>query len=58
MVGHITSPFLRGHGGKGVATALGAILGTHAVWAVPVLVVFGLVVTLTRRVGLAAVAGR
>lgn len=57
VLGHITSPFLRGHGGKGVATALGAILGTTWVWAIPVLVVFGVVVALTRRVGLGAVAG-
>jgi acyl phosphate:glycerol-3-phosphate acyltransferase len=57
VVGHITSPFLKGHGGKGVATALGAILGTHAIWAVPVLAVFGLVVAVTRRMGLGAVAG-
>ena len=57
VVGHITSPFLRGHGGKGVATALGAILGTTPVWVVPVLVVFAVVVLVTRRVGLGAVAG-
>ena len=57
VVGHITSPFLGGRGGKGVATALGAILGTTWVWVVPVLLVFGVVVSLTRRIGLGAVAG-
>jgi len=56
VVGHITSPFLKGRGGKGVATALGAILGTHAWWALPVLAAFALVVALTRRIGLGAVA--
>jgi glycerol-3-phosphate acyltransferase PlsY len=57
VVGHITSPWLKGRGGKGVATALGAILGTTWVWAVPVLLAFAVVVVLTRRVGLGAVAG-
>jgi glycerol-3-phosphate acyltransferase PlsY len=57
VVGHITSPFLHGHGGKGVATALGAILGVQPLWAIPVLAAFGLVVLVTRRVGLGAVAG-
>ncbi|MEZ5115789.1 MAG: glycerol-3-phosphate acyltransferase [Candidatus Nanopelagicales bacterium] len=57
VVGHITSPYLRGRGGKGVATALGAILGVQPLWAIPVLAVFGVVVLLTHRVGLGAVAG-
>lgn len=57
VLGHVTSPFLRGHGGKGVATALGAILGVQPWWALPVLLVFGAVVLLTHRVGLGAVAG-
>lgn len=57
VVGHITSPFLGGKGGKGVATALGAILGTTWVWVIPVLLVFAVVVSLTRRIGLGAVAG-
>lgn len=56
VVGHITSPFLKGRGGKGVATALGAILGTHAIWAIPILAAFAITVALTRRVGLGAVA--
>ena len=57
VIGHITSPWLRGRGGKGVATALGAILAVRPVWALPVLAVFGVVVGLTRNVGLASVCG-
>lgn len=56
VVGHVTSPFLHGHGGKGVATSLGAVLAVQPWWALVVLVVFGLVLALSRRVGLASVA--
>ncbi len=55
VVGHITSPLLKGRGGKGVATALGAILGVQPVLAVPALLAFGLGVAVWRRVGLGAV---
>ena len=51
VLGHVTSPFLRGKGGKGVATALGAILAVQPLWVVPVLAAFGLAFLLTRRVG-------
>lgn len=57
VVGHITSPFLRGHGGKGVATAGGAILAVEWVWLIPVLIVFWLTFALVRRMGIASVAG-
>ncbi len=57
VLGHIFSPFLRGRGGKGVATTLGAVLGVQPLWAVPMLIVFGIVVGVTRRVGMGAVAG-
>jgi glycerol-3-phosphate acyltransferase PlsY len=57
VVGHITSPFLRGRGGKGVATSLGAVLAVQPVWLVPVLLVFGVVLLVTRRVGVSSVAG-
>jgi glycerol-3-phosphate acyltransferase PlsY len=57
VLGHITSPFLRGKGGKGVATSLGAVLGVHPVWALVVVVVFGIVFALTRRVGISSVVG-
>jgi glycerol-3-phosphate acyltransferase PlsY len=57
VIGHISSPWLRGRGGKGVATALGAILAVRPLWALPVLGVFAVVVGLTRNVGLASVCG-
>ena len=41
VLGHVTSPLLKGRGGKGVATSLGAILAIEPLWAVPVLVGFG-----------------
>lgn len=57
VLGHVTSPWLRGRGGKGVATSLGAVLAVQPVWAVPVLLGFGVVLLVTRRVGLASVSG-
>jgi len=57
VVGHITSPYLRGRGGKGVATTLGAILGVQPLLAVPVLIAFGIGVAVWHRVGLGAVLG-
>lgn len=57
VLGHIFSPFLRGKGGKGVATTLGAVLGVQAWWAIPMLVAFGITVAITKRIGLGAVAG-
>ena len=55
--GHITSPFLKGRGGKGVATTLGAILGVTPLLALPVLAAFGIGVAIWHRVGLGAVLG-
>jgi glycerol-3-phosphate acyltransferase PlsY len=57
VLGHVTSPLLRGRGGKGVATSLGAILAIEPLWAVPVLVSFGATVGLTHRVGMGSVVG-
>lgn len=57
VLGHIFSPFLRGRGGKGVATTLGAVLGVQAVWAIPMLAVFAVVFAITRQMGIGAVAG-
>lgn len=55
VVGHVTSPFLRGRGGRGVATAAGAVIGSNPVWAPVVLLVWVLVVAVTRWVALASV---
>ena len=56
VLGHVTSPFLRGRGGKGVATAGGAILGSHPLWAVPVLGTWIVVVALSRWTALGSVS--
>ena len=52
VLGHVFSPFLRGRGGKGVATALGAILAVHPWYAVALLVVFLIAFVVTRWVAL------
>jgi glycerol-3-phosphate acyltransferase PlsY len=56
VLGHVTSPFLRGRGGKGVATALGAVLGVHPLWAVIVLVVWVATLAASRWIALASVS--
>lgn len=56
VLGHITSPLLRGRGGRGVATAAGAVLGSHPLWAVPVLLTWLVVVAASRWVALASVS--
>lgn len=55
VLGHCTSPWLRGHGGKGVATSFGAILGIQPWWGVVGLVAFLVVFVLTRWVALGSV---
>ncbi len=57
ILGHMTSPFLKGKGGKGVATTIGVLLGAEPLWLIPVLVVFAIVFLLVRRTGIASVAG-
>ncbi len=57
VVGHVTSPYLKGRGGKGVATTLGAILGVEPLMAIPVLIAFAIGVAVWHRVGLGAVLG-
>ncbi len=54
VLGHVFSPFLRGRGGKGVATGLGALLGVHPWYAASVLAVFALVLAVRRWVALAS----
>lgn len=56
VVGHVTSPFLRGRGGKGVATSLGVLLALAWLWVGAVAVVFLAVIALTRWVAGASVA--
>ena len=56
VLGHCTSPWLRGHGGKGVATSLGAILGVHPLAGVACVAVFLIVFLITRWVALASIA--
>jgi glycerol-3-phosphate acyltransferase PlsY len=55
VLGHVTSPFLRGKGGKGVATAAGAILGSHPLWAPIVLLTWVATLAVSRWVALASV---
>lgn len=57
VVGHVTSPYLRGRGGKGAATSIGAILGVQPWLALPTLLGFAIVVAITRTVGIGAIAG-
>lgn len=56
VLGHITSPLLRGRGGKGVATAAGAILGVHPLWAGLVVLVWLLTLAVARWIALASIA--
>jgi len=53
--GHIYTPWLKFQGGKGVATALGAILGYHPAMALPSLAGFALCVGIFRYVSLGSV---
>jgi len=54
VIGHISSPFLRGRGGKGVATSAGAVLGSHPVLVPIVFAVWAVVVAVFRWVALAS----
>ena len=56
VLGHVTSPFLRGRGGKGVATSLGVLLAAAWLWVAAVAAVFVVVAVVTRWVAGASVA--
>jgi acyl phosphate:glycerol-3-phosphate acyltransferase len=55
VLGHVTSPLLRGRGGRGVATAFGALLAAAPATAATALVVFVVVALVTRWIALASV---
>lgn len=55
ILGHIYSPYLGGHGGKGVATSLGAMLAVVPWVALAALVVFAVALPFVRRLGDASV---
>lgn len=55
VLGHVSSPLLKGRGGKGVATSLGAILAVEPMWAVPALAGFAATVAVTHQVGIGSV---
>jgi len=55
VAGHMFTPWLRGKGGKGVATALGAVLAFHPALVVPALAVFLAAVLVFRYVSLGSV---
>ena len=55
VIGHVTSPLLRGRGGKGVATAAGALLASHPQWAPFVVLTWLLVLAASRWIALASV---
>ena len=55
VLGHAFSPFLRGRGGKGVASALGTVLAVEPLVGLGALVAFGLVKIVVPFVGEASV---
>jgi glycerol-3-phosphate acyltransferase PlsY len=55
VAGHVFTPWLRFKGGKGVATALGAVLAFHAAMVLPALGVFILALLIFRYVSLGSV---
>jgi len=57
IAGHMFTPWLGFRGGKGVATALGAALAFKAASVWPALIVFALVVAITRYVSLGSILG-
>lgn len=56
VLGHVFSPFLKGRGGKGVATTLGALLAVAPWLALVAVGTFAVLVGVLRRIGYASVA--
>lgn len=57
VVGHIYSPWLKFHGGKGIAVAIGALFFVFGpLFAILELVVFGVLVAITRYVSVGSIA--
>jgi glycerol-3-phosphate acyltransferase PlsY len=54
VLGHVLSPFLRGRGGKGVATSMGAVLAVFPWFALVMFLVFGLMLWRTRSVAVSS----
>lgn len=57
VLGHCASVFLRFRGGKGVSTALGAVLGATPLLGLSCFALFGILCLITRYVSLASVVG-
>ena len=55
VLGHVSSPLLRGRGGKGVATTFGVVVGTHPAWAPVLLLTWLLLLAVTRWIALSSV---
>lgn len=56
VLGHVLTPFLRGRGGKGVATSLGVMLAVFPWFALGTLMVFALMLWRTRWVAGSSIA--
>ena len=57
ILGHCASPFLGFRGGKGISTALGAMVGTAPLVALSCFVLFALVLGITRYMAVASTVG-
>ena len=55
VLGHVFTPWLKFKGGKGVATALGVLLATHAALLIVPLGLFTFILWLTRQVSLGSI---
>ncbi|MEP7370322.1 MAG: glycerol-3-phosphate acyltransferase [Dermatophilaceae bacterium] len=56
VLGHVLSPFLRGRGGKGVATSMGAVLAVFPWFAIVMALAFSVILWRTRSVAVSSIA--